>query len=82
MERRKTASPGPTLTDVLEQAYLAPFTTKSDFARLAADRVAMAASDGFLTTRIATGLYGTHWRLTPAGAAHLVTLLGMNKHAE
>lgn len=42
----------------------------------------MAASDGFLSTRIATGLYGTHWRLTPTGTAHLFTLLGMNKHAE
>lgn len=37
----------------------------------------MAASDGFLTTRIACGLYGTSWRITPNGLKHLNALLGM-----
>lgn len=33
--------------------------------------VAMAASDGLLTTRHATGLYGREWRITDAGLRHL-----------
>ena len=53
---------------------MSPFTTKSDFARVAADLVAMAASDGFLTTRIATGLYGNRWHVSAAGLKHLQNL--------
>jgi hypothetical protein len=41
----------------------------------------MAASDGFITTKIATGLFGNRWRLTPAGSRHLFTLIGLNGDA-
>jgi len=61
---------------VLARAWAAPFTTKSDFARECADLVAMAASDGFITTRIATGLYGNQWQITSKGLTHLETLGG------
>jgi hypothetical protein len=68
---------GPRLIEVLTMAWVRPFKTKSDFARAHADIVAMAASDGFLTTRRATGLYDQSWRVTPSGLAHLYTLNGM-----
>ncbi|MBN9346625.1 MAG: hypothetical protein J0I48_10575 [Devosia sp.] len=65
-----------TLTDVLSTAWNNPFRTKGDFARMNADLVAMAASDGFITTRIATGLYGKSWQITPRGLQHLHRLRG------
>lgn len=55
------------LTDVVYMAWKAPFTTKSDYARFAADLIAMAASDGFITTRLATGLYSNKWMVTARG---------------
>jgi hypothetical protein len=58
-------------------AWVKPFKTKSDFARAYANVVAMAASDGYLTTRIAAGLYGQSWQVTPAGLAYLYSLNGM-----
>ena len=70
---------GPTLTDVLERAWKRPFTTKSDFARAATDLVAMLASDGFITTKVATGLYSRDWRITPAGLSHLWKLKGIER---
>lgn len=73
---RNRAATGATLTEVLERAWKRPFKTKSDFARLAADIVAMAASDGLLTTKIAAGLYGHSWQITPAGLARLWVLTG------
>lgn len=66
------------LVDVLDRAWKKPFKTKSDFARQNADLVAMAASDGFLTTKIATGLYQRIWVVTPAGLAHLYALTGQS----
>lgn len=71
-----SASTGKTLTNVLARAWNAPFRTKSDFAREYADFIAMAASDGFITTRVATGLYDKNWRITAAGLRHLHTLRG------
>ncbi len=51
---------------------------KSDFARVAAVPIAMAASDGFITTKQAAGLYDNCWRITPAGLRHLFLLKGIN----
>lgn len=64
------------LIEVLSRAWNSPFTTKSDFARENANVIAMAASDGFITTRIATGLYGRAWQITPKGLQHLFLLRG------
>lgn len=69
---------GATLTEVIEKAWKSPFKTKSDYARLNADVIAMAASDGYLTTRVAAGLYGRSWQITPAGLRHLWSLKGIN----
>lgn len=58
-----------TLEQVVEQAWRAPFTVKSDLARKFAEHVAMAASLGLITTRITKGVYGCVWHITPKGLA-------------
>lgn len=66
------------MIEILKQALEEPFKTKSNFARENADLVAMAASDGFLTTRIATGLYSRKWMITPVGLSHYYALTGLS----
>jgi hypothetical protein len=63
------------LTDVLKHAWTKPFSTKSDFARANADHIAMAASDGLITTKQAAGLYGREWLITAVGLKHLKSLI-------
>jgi hypothetical protein len=63
------AATGLRLTDVLLCAWASPFSTKSDFARLAANLIAEAACRGLITTRTEAGDWGRYWRITPAGAA-------------
>lgn len=70
---------GPTLTNVLERAWKGGFKTKSDFARLAANAVGVAASDGFITTKQAAGLYGSTWFITAAGLQRLNILKGISR---
>lgn len=70
------ATTGVTLTEVLTRAWQAPFKTKSDYARHAADVIAMAASDGHLTTKLAAGLYGGTWFVTAKGLDYLGRLKG------
>lgn len=53
--------------DVLVRAHLAPFKTKSDFARLFATEVASLASQGYISTWLPGDAYGTEWRLTTTG---------------
>lgn len=65
------APTGAKLTDILYHAWKAPFTTKSDYARFHADLVAMAASDGFITSRLATGLYDNQWKITARGLRYM-----------
>lgn len=57
--------------DVLVRAHLAPFKTKSDFARLYANDVASLASRGYISTWLPGGLYGNDWRLTAPGLFYL-----------
>lgn len=72
-------APGLTHTEkVLERAWKRPFTVKSDFARSYADIVGMAASDGFITTKQAAGLYGNVWRISSKGLNHLNALKGIH----
>lgn len=52
---------------VLEKSKLQPFTTKSDFARLAATAVGLCASEGLISTRIRDGVYTNKWMITPDG---------------
>lgn len=68
------------LVNVLERAWLNPFKTKSDFARNEADVIGMAASDGLITTKIATGFYGRVWVITPPGLSLLYALNGKSSN--
>ena len=52
---------------VLEKAKLQPFTTKSDFARIAATAIGLCASEGLISTRIRDGVYTNKWMITPDG---------------
>ncbi|MTD92893.1 hypothetical protein GIW81_00935 [Hyphomicrobium sp. xq] len=58
---------GPRLTEVLCNAWAAPYSTKSDFARAYADEIAEAACRGYLTVRASDGEWGRVWRITPLG---------------
>jgi len=53
---------------VLQRARINPFTTKSDFARKAANEVALCASDDLITTRLSPTTISNVWVLTPDGA--------------
>lgn len=66
------------MIELLTRAHEAPFKTKSNFARDNADLVAMAASDGFITNKMATGLYVRRWHITPLGLSYLYTLKGIH----
>jgi hypothetical protein len=64
------------IAQVLERSRMDPPKLKSDFSRSNADVIAMCASEGFITTKIATGFYGTRWLITPLGLSHLLTING------
>lgn len=64
------------MLDVLTKAWQGGFSTKSDFARSHATYVAMACSDGFLTTRMSKGTYGNRWLITPDGLNYLWKKIG------
>ena len=52
---------------VIDRGWRKPFTVKSDFARVGALHVAIAASEGFITTQIDEDSWGKHWYVTPDG---------------
>ena len=52
---------------VLLQCKAAPFTTKSNFARHHATTLAIAASEGLVSTRISDGTYANRWMITADG---------------
>lgn len=60
------------INEILERAWEAPFTTRSDFARQNAEYVAIQAALGNITIKDHYGVYGYTWRITPQG---LTTLL-------
>lgn len=77
--------PGQTPTDVeiamlrnvlcvLQRARVKPFTTKSDFARMAANEVALCASDGLITTRLDDNIVSNVWVVTQDGMVALEEL--------
>jgi hypothetical protein len=55
------------LHPVLNKAWNGGFKTKSDFARIHANQVAVCASLGFITTRRAGFTFGTTWLITKEG---------------
>lgn len=52
---------------VLERARLQPFTTKSDFARMAANEIGICASEGMISTQVSEGKYSNVWMITVEG---------------
>lgn len=51
----------------LDRSWRNPFTVKSDFAREGALHVAIAASEGFISTKIDAESWGRRWLITEVG---------------
>lgn len=78
MESSRSDAPGQTPTEylgfreILHFAWRSEFTTKSDFARLHANMIAAAASQGWLTTYDPVlNAFSNSWRITPSGLQEL-----------
>ena len=56
---------------VVDMARINPFTTKSGFARMAANEVGIAASEGFISTRITDQKFANRWMVTMEGLQFL-----------
>ena len=52
---------------VLERSKVNPFTTKSDFARMAANEVGICASEGLISTKVNEGQHSNVWMVTREG---------------
>ena len=55
------------LFSVLLEARTRPFTTKSDFARMAATEIGLLASEGLMSTELSPGHFTNKWLVTEAG---------------
>ena len=53
--------------EVLIEAWAGGFTTKSKFARESANIIAVAATEGLITTRLEEEVWGNHWMITEKG---------------
>lgn len=62
------------LYDVCREAMEKGITTKGDYARKAANAVAIAAVEGLITTKMTEMHYGNRWLLTEDGADFMVDL--------
>lgn len=71
-----------TLTELLKTVWLHAPKTKSNFAREHANLMAMAACDGLITTKIATGFYDDRWRISHQGLKRLDLLQGIEDDDE
>ncbi len=60
-----------TLQDVLKKAWQDGISTKGDYARAHADQIAIAASCGFITTRVRSNEFGRKWLITKLGLESL-----------
>ena len=56
---------------VIQKAHHEPFTTKSDFARMAATEIALCACEGLITTKISDVKFGNVWVVTAEGLEYL-----------
>ena len=52
---------------IIDRAWRKPFTVKSDFARVGALHVAIAASEGFITNQLDEDSWGNRWFVTLDG---------------
>ena len=53
--------------EVLIEAWAGGFTTKSKFARESANIIAVAATEGLITTRLEEEVWGNRWMITEKG---------------
>ena len=65
---------------VLERSRIQPFTTKSDFARMAANEIGVCASEGLITTQVGEGRYSNVWMITADGLEQMEALDGYLNH--
>ena len=56
---------------VVDMARINPFTTKSNFARDAANEIALAASEGLISTRLEENKFTNRWMITMEGLQFL-----------
>jgi hypothetical protein len=56
---------------VMEKAWLQGFRTKSNFARIYADEIAIAASLGLISTKIGKDRFDKTWHITRKGLDHI-----------
>jgi hypothetical protein len=59
------------LTEVLREAWKHGIATKGDYARANADLIAIAASCGFITTKVRANEFGRRWLITKLGLESL-----------
>lgn len=57
--------------EVLSEAWIRPFTTKSKFARDKANMVAVAATENLITTRLNDEIWGNRWLITDDGLSFM-----------
>ena len=62
------------LYDVCREAMEKGISTKGDYARKAANALAIAAVEGLITTKMTEMHYGNRWLLTEDGADFMVDL--------
>ena len=53
--------------EVLIESWAGGFTTKSKFARESANIIAVAATEGLITTRLEEEVWGNRWMITEKG---------------
>jgi hypothetical protein len=59
------------LFEVVLEAYKRSFSVQSDYARATAEHVAMAASLGYISTKVHNNVYSRDWRPTVKGLTWL-----------
>lgn len=59
------------LFEVVLEAYKRSFSVQSDYARACAEHVAMAASLGYISTKVHNNVYSRDWRPTVKGLTWL-----------
>lgn len=62
------------LASVVMMAHVSPFRTKSDFARVNADHVAIASSLGLISVAQGVFTFTREWRVTHKGLSYLKNL--------
>ena len=70
------------LSEVMVESYRKNFSLQSDFFRANAPYVAMAASLGYLTTRVYGDVYSSEWRPTSKGLRWLEKTFGKNAQVD